>query len=104
VAIEGDVVTGHQAVIGSQRIGRGTLTGIGVILLGGVRIGRKCLIAPGSPLTLDTVIPDDEVVVEFLGQVLRDTIAEDRRTIERVAARYIESARQDAAGQFRWPC
>lgn len=101
--IEGDVVIGHKAVVHCQRIGRGTLIGIGAILLDGARIGRNCLIAAGSLIPPDTTIPDGKVVMGVPGQIVRDTTEQDRRDIEAAAAMYIELARQHAAGQFRRP-
>jgi carbonic anhydrase/acetyltransferase-like protein (isoleucine patch superfamily) len=101
--IEGDVVLGHKAVIHCHRIGRGTLIGIGAILLDGVRIGRNCLIAAGSLIPPGTTIPDGKVVMGIPGQVVRDVTKEDIFDTETATAKYIELARRHAAGEFPRP-
>jgi carbonic anhydrase/acetyltransferase-like protein (isoleucine patch superfamily) len=101
--IEGDVVIGHKAVIHCRRIGKGTLIGIGAILLDGVKIGRNCLIGAGSLIPPDTTIPNGKVVMGVPGEVVRDVTPEDIRNIENAAAKYIELARQHAAGTYPRP-
>jgi carbonic anhydrase/acetyltransferase-like protein (isoleucine patch superfamily) len=101
--IEGDVVIGHKAVVHCQRIGRGTLVGIGAILLDGAKIGRRCLIAAGSLIPPDTTIPDGKVVMGIPGEIVRDVTPEDIRNIENAASKYIDLARQHAAGAYRRP-
>src|SRR5208283_3683311 len=46
--IEEGVVVGHRAVLHGRRVGRGTLVGMGALLLSGCDIGEECLIAAGA--------------------------------------------------------
>ncbi len=101
--IEGDVVIGHKAVVHCRRIGRGTLIGIGAIVLDGARIGRNCIIAAGSLIPPDANIPDGKVVMGIPGEIVRDVTAEDIHNIEHAASKYIELARQHAEGVFPRP-
>lgn len=101
--IEGDVIIGHKAVVHCKRVGKGTLVGIGAILLDGAKVGRNCLIAAGTLLTPQTVIPDGKVVMGNPGKIVRDITPEDKRTIEGAACKYVELARRHAAGEFRRP-
>ncbi len=101
--IEGDVVIGHKAIIHCQRIGKGTLVGLGAILLDGVKIGRNCLIAAGTLIPPGTIIPDGKVVMGSPGQIVRDVTRDDMRNIEIAANKYVELARRHAEGQFPRP-
>jgi carbonic anhydrase/acetyltransferase-like protein (isoleucine patch superfamily) len=101
--IEGDVVIGHKAVVHCRWIGKGTLIGIGAIVLDGARIGRNCIIAAGSLIPPDTVIPDGKVVMGVPGEIVRDVTAEDIRNIESAGSKYIELARQHTQGKFPRP-
>lgn len=101
--IDGDVVIGHKAVVHCRRIGKGSLIGIGSILLDGARIGRNCIIAAGSLIPPDAVIPDGKVVMGIPGEIVRDVTADDIRNIENAATKYIELARQHAQGDFPRP-
>jgi carbonic anhydrase/acetyltransferase-like protein (isoleucine patch superfamily) len=101
--IEGDVVIGHKAVVHCRRIGKGALIGIGAIVLDGARIGRNCIIAAGSLIPPDMVIPDGKVVMGTPGEIVRDVTPEDIRNIQNAAEKYIELARQHSQGEFRRP-
>ncbi len=101
--IEGDVVIGHKAVVHCRWIGRGSLIGIGAILLDGAKIGRNCIIAAGTLIPPDTTIPDGKVVMGIPGEIVRDVTPEDIRNIESAAGKYIELARQHAQGAFPRP-
>lgn len=101
--IEGDVIIGHKAVVHCHRIGRGSLIGIGAILLDGAKIGRNCIIAAGTLIPPDAAIPDGKVVMGVPGEIVRDVTVEDRRNIEVAANRYIDLAREHAQGLYRRP-
>lgn len=103
LTIEGDVIIGHKAVIHCDRIGRGSLIGIGAILLDGARIGRNCLIGAGALIPPDMCIPDGKVVMGVPGQIVRDVTQDDIQNIETAAEKYIELARRHANGEFPRP-
>ena len=101
--IEGDVVIGHKAVVHCRWIGKGSLIGIGAIVLDGARIGRNCIIEAGSLIPPGAVIPDGKVVMGIPGKIVGDVTAEDIRNIENAAGKYVELARQHAQGKFPRP-
>ena len=101
--IDGDVIIGHRAVVHCRRVGRGTLIGIGAIVLDGARIGRNCIVAAGSLVPPGTTIPDGQVIMGVPAKIVRPV---DEREIERIQAaldRYIDLARRHAEGQFPRP-
>src|SRR5215510_8393005 len=56
--IEDDVTIGHRAVIHGERVGRGTLVGMGAVLLGHTDVGEECLIAGGAVVPPGLKVPD----------------------------------------------
>lgn len=83
--LEDYVTIGHRAVIHSAHIGRGSLVGIGAIVLDGVKVGAGCIVGAGSVVTKD--VPERSLVIGVPGKVLRQ-ISEDE------AAELIEHARR----------
>lgn len=83
--LEDYVTIGHRAVVHSAQIGRGSLVGIGAIVLDGVKVGAGCIVGAGSVVTKD--VPERSLVVGVPAKVLRQ-ISEDE------AAELIEHARR----------
>lgn len=83
--LEDHVTVGHRAVIHSAYIERGSLIGIGAIVLDGVRVGAGSIIGAGAVVTKD--IPPLSLVVGVPGKVVRQ-ISEDE------AAELIEHAQR----------
>ncbi|GAX38767.1 gamma carbonic anhydrase family protein [Nodularia sp. NIES-3585] len=67
--LENHVTVGHRAVIHSAYIERGSLVGIGAIVLDGVRVGHGSIIGAGAVVTKN--IPPLSLVVGVPGKVLR---------------------------------
>ncbi|BAY13618.1 transferase hexapeptide repeat protein [Calothrix sp. NIES-2098] len=67
--LEDRVTVGHRAVIHSAYIERGSLIGIGAIVLDGVRVGTGSIIGAGAVVTKD--IPPFSLVVGVPGKVIR---------------------------------
>ncbi|OUL37748.1 gamma carbonic anhydrase family protein [Nostoc sp. T09] len=67
--LEDHVTVGHRAVVHSAYIERGSLIGIGAIILDGVRVGASSIIGAGAVVTKD--IPPFSLVVGIPGKVLR---------------------------------
>jgi carbonic anhydrase/acetyltransferase-like protein (isoleucine patch superfamily) len=55
--IEDDVAFGHCAIAHACTIRRGSLIGIGAIVLNGAEIGEESIVGAGSAVTPNTVIP-----------------------------------------------
>jgi carbonic anhydrase/acetyltransferase-like protein (isoleucine patch superfamily) len=72
--LEDYVTIGHRAVVHSAHIGRGSLIGIGAIVLDGVKVGAGCIVGAGSVVTKD--VPERSLVVGVPAKVVR-SISED---------------------------
>ncbi len=84
--LENYVTVGHRAVIHSAYIERGSLIGIGAVILDGVRVGAGSIIGAGAVVTKD--VPALSLVVGIPGKALRQvTEAEAAELIEH-AQRY----------------
>lgn len=69
--LEDSVTVGHRAVIHSAHVERGSLIGIGAVVLNGVRVGAGSIIGAGSIVTKD--VPPQSLVVGVPAKRLRDT-------------------------------
>lgn len=67
--LEDHVTIGHRAVVHSAHIERGSLIGIGAIILNGVRVGHSSIIGAGAVVTKD--IPPFSLVVGIPAKVVR---------------------------------
>jgi carbonic anhydrase/acetyltransferase-like protein (isoleucine patch superfamily) len=83
--LEDHVTVGHRAVIHSAQIERGSLIGIGAVVLDGVRVGAGSIIGAGSIVTKD--VPMRSLVVGIPAKKARDVS-------ETEAAGLIEHARK----------
>lgn len=63
------VTIGHLVMLHGCEVGKGTLVGMGSILMDGVKVGEHCLIGAGTLLTEGTVIPPRSLVVGRPGKV-----------------------------------
>jgi carbonic anhydrase/acetyltransferase-like protein (isoleucine patch superfamily) len=68
--LEAYVTVGHRAVVHSAHIERGSLIGIGAIVLDGVRVGMGSIIGAGAVVTKD--VPPRSLVVGVPGKVVRE--------------------------------
>lgn len=68
--LEDYVTVGHRAVVHSAHIERGSLIGIGAIVLDGVRVGAGSIIGAGAVVTKD--VPPRSLVVGVPGKVMRE--------------------------------
>jgi carbonic anhydrase/acetyltransferase-like protein (isoleucine patch superfamily) len=83
--LEDHVTVGHRAVVHSAHIERGSLIGIGAIILNGVRVGTGSIIGAGAVVTKD--VPPYSLVVGVPSKVVRQVSAAE-------AAELIEHARK----------
>lgn len=89
--LEDFVTVGHRAVVHSAHIERGTLIGIGAVVLDGVRVGAGSIIGAGCVVTKD--IPPRSLAVGVPAKVIRQLseveaadLVEHARRYEKLAA------------------
>jgi carbonic anhydrase/acetyltransferase-like protein (isoleucine patch superfamily) len=88
------VTVGHMALLHGCRIEDESLIGNGTIVLDRARIGRHCIVAAGSLVPPDRVIPDGSVVMGAPARTVRAVNDEDLELISAAAASYRERARR----------
>jgi len=92
--IEDDVTIGHRAVVHGTFVGRGSLIGIGAILLGRTRIGSECLIAAGAVVPPGLEVPDRMVVMGVPGRIVRPVKEEELKYMRWLTPHYVELAKK----------
>ncbi len=84
--LEDYVTIGHRAVVHSARIGRGSLVGIGAVVLNGVTIGEGSIIGAGAVVKKD--VPGRSLVIGIPAEVLRSLSEEEAAELIDHAQRY----------------
>ncbi|RCJ40688.1 gamma carbonic anhydrase family protein [Nostoc minutum NIES-26] len=84
--LEDRVTVGHRAVVHSAYIERGSLIGIGAVILDGVRVGTGSIIGAGAVVTKD--VPSLSLVVGIPGKVLRKVTDAEAAELLEHAERY----------------
>lgn len=91
----GDYVTvGHDAVLHGCTVGRGSLIGMGSVILNGAFIGEECLIGAGSLVLENQVIPDGSLVVGSPAKVKRRLTEEERKNLYESSRHYVEMGKK----------
>jgi carbonic anhydrase/acetyltransferase-like protein (isoleucine patch superfamily) len=75
--LEEEVTVGHSVTLHGCYVERGSLVGIGSILLDDVRIGAISLVAAGSLVSPGTIIPPRSLVMGFPARVKRPLTDEE---------------------------
>lgn len=83
------VTIGHNAVCHGIEIGDGSLIGMHATLLGGTRVGKRCLIAAGAVLPPGLIVPDDHVVMGLPGKVVRQTTDQEKAYLLKLPPHYL---------------
>jgi len=91
--IGANVSIGHGAIVHGVSVGDGTLIGMGATVLGGTRIGQRCLIAAGAVVPPNLQVPDDSVVMGVPGKVVRSTNDKEREYLAWLAPHYVMLAK-----------
>ena len=97
--IGANVTIGHQALLHSCTVDAETLIGNGAMVLDRAQIGAHCVIAAGTLITPDTVIPGGSLVMGSPGKIVRAVGERELQMIHRAAASY--RARAQAYADLR---
>jgi carbonic anhydrase/acetyltransferase-like protein (isoleucine patch superfamily) len=88
--LEQEVTVGHSVTLHGCYVERGSLIGIGSILLDDVRIGARSLVAAGSLVSPGTIIPPRSLVMGFPAKVKRPLTDEEVAGLEVFWKNYVE--------------
>jgi carbonic anhydrase/acetyltransferase-like protein (isoleucine patch superfamily) len=88
--LEDHVTVGHRAVIHSAYIERGSLIGIGAVVLDGVRVGAGSIVGAGAVVSKD--VPPLSLVVGVPAKRLRDISEAEADELIEHARRYEQLA------------
>jgi len=88
--LEDEITIGHRVTLHGCYVERGSLIGIGAILLDGVRVGAQSLVAAGSLLTPGTKIPPRSLVMGAPAKVKRELTDDEIAGLDRSWRNYIE--------------
>lgn len=92
--LEDDISVGHSAIIHGCRIGRGTLIGMGAIVLNGAEIGEYALIGAGTIVTENKIIPPYTLALGSPARVIRELTEQDLLRMARTSESYVNKARE----------
>jgi carbonic anhydrase/acetyltransferase-like protein (isoleucine patch superfamily) len=87
--LEEEVTVGHSVTLHGCYVERGSLIGIGSILLDDVRIGEKSLVAAGSLVSPGTIIPPRSMVMGIPARVKRPLTDEEVAGLELFWKNYV---------------
>ena len=86
--IEDGVALGHRAVAHGCRIKKGSLIGIGAIVLNGAEVGEESIVGAGAVVTPNTVIPPRTLALGTPAKVVRPLDEKDLQMIRRTIENY----------------
>lgn len=92
--LEDEVTIGHNVTLHGCYIERGSLIGIGSIVMDGVRVGAKSLVAAGSLVTPGTQIPPRSLVMGAPARVKRPLTEDEAASLDIFWNNYIEYTRR----------
>ena len=93
-----DCTIGHMVMLHGCTIGRGSLIGIGSVILNGARIGEECVIGANTLIPEGKVIPPRSMVLGSPGKIVRELTDEDVARFGKGAGRYVENWKRYKAG------
>jgi carbonic anhydrase/acetyltransferase-like protein (isoleucine patch superfamily) len=98
LSIGEDCTIGHMVMLHGCTIGRGSLIGIGSIILNGADIGPECVIGANTLIPEGKSIPARSLVMGSPGKIIRQLSDEDVQRYGGAARRYVANWKRYAAG------
>ncbi len=93
-----NVTVGHMAMVHGCTVGRGSLIGIGAIVLNGAVIGEECLVGAGTLIAEGKSFPPRSLILGTPGRVVRTLGEEDIARMRKTAAGYQQRWKRYVAG------
>ena len=93
-----DCTIGHMVMLHGCTIGRGSLIGIGSIILNGANIGEECVIGANTLIPEGKAIPARSMVMGSPGKIVRQLPDDDAKRFGGAAGRYVANWKRYAAG------
>lgn len=87
--LEDEVTVGHNATLHGCYVERGSLVGIGSIVMDGVRVGAQSLIAAGSLVSPGTQVPPRSLVMGIPARVKRPLTDEEVKGLDAFWQNYV---------------
>jgi carbonic anhydrase/acetyltransferase-like protein (isoleucine patch superfamily) len=97
--LEEEVTVGHSVTLHGCYVERGSLIGIGSILLDDVRIGEKSLVAAGSLVSPGTIIPPRSMVMGIPARVKRPLTDDEVAGLELFWKNYVTFSKEYLAAE-----
>jgi len=92
--VEEEVTVGHSVTLHGCYVERGSLVGIGAVVLDDVRIGELSLVAAGSLVSPGTIIPPRSLVMGFPARVKRPLTEEEVASLALFWQNYVGYTRE----------
>ena len=92
--LEDEVTVGHNVTLHGCHVERGSLVGIGAIVMDGARIGAESLVAAGSLVSPGTVIPPRSLVMGVPAKVKRQLTDEEAAGLAHFWKNYVEYTKE----------
>jgi carbonic anhydrase/acetyltransferase-like protein (isoleucine patch superfamily) len=87
--LEDEVTVGHRVILHGCHVKRGSLVGMGAILLDGVVVEEQALVAAGSVVSPGTVVPARKLARGVPARVVRDLAEQEIESLARGAETYV---------------
>jgi gamma-carbonic anhydrase len=92
--LEDEVTIGHSVTLHGCYVERGSLIGIGSIVLDDVRVGAQSLVAAGSLISPGTIIPPRSLVMGMPARIKRPLTDEEVAGLDHFWQNYVEYAKK----------
>jgi carbonic anhydrase/acetyltransferase-like protein (isoleucine patch superfamily) len=87
--VEDEVSVGHGAIIHGCRIGKGTLIGMGAIVLNGADVGEYALVGAGSLITENKQVASRTLYLGSPAKMVRELADADLQRLQRTMESYV---------------
>ncbi|MDF1799860.1 MAG: gamma carbonic anhydrase family protein [Planctomycetota bacterium] len=88
--IGSEVTIGHGCVLHGSRVGDRSLIGMKAVLLAGSEVGSDCIIAAGTVVKENFIVPDGHLVAGVPGRIVRPLKEGEFEALRHSAAGYVK--------------